>query len=124
MNLYEPVWLPFGLVKNTILDSGSITIIVCNEGGKRLIKPVAPSLINVTQDEKGIILTIESKEPKNFVVRLMNLLGKVLFDEQVYADGSSQKFILIPNIEYSSSLLLLQIFNHTEIHLFKLIYLK
>lgn len=124
VNIYEPIWLPLGLVKNTILDSGSITILVCTEGGKRLVKPATTNLINVIQDEKGIIIKFELREPSNFIIRLTDILGKVVFDEEIIADGLNQKAILIPNIEYSSSLLLLQVFNHNEIHLFKLIYLK
>ncbi|MFN3307167.1 MAG: hypothetical protein ACK42Z_08290, partial [Candidatus Kapaibacteriota bacterium] len=124
VNIYEPIWLPLGLVKNTILDSGSITIMICTEGGKRLVKPAVSGLISVSNDERGIIIKFELKEPKSFIIRLTNLLGKVIFEEEVYTDGLSSKEILIPNVEYASALLLLQIFNHREIHLFKLINVK
>ncbi len=124
VNIYEPFWLPVGLVKNTILDSGSIAIMVCTEGGKRLVRPTTSSLINVINDERGIIIKFELTEPKSYVVRLTNLLGKVLFEEMVYSDGLNRREVLIQNVEYGSTLLLLQIFNHTEIHLFKLIHVK
>ncbi|MGC9079034.1 MAG: hypothetical protein ACP5I9_09825 [Candidatus Kapaibacteriota bacterium] len=121
--IYDCVWDDPGFVRNTILDSGSISILVCTEGGKRLVKPTIVSNINASPNDDGILLEIKSEAKDNYRIKVYNLLGSLIYE---WSDivGVATKRIRIPSDVLQTGVVFIQISNSFETQVLKTIYYR
>ncbi|MCX7908993.1 MAG: hypothetical protein N2560_05690 [Ignavibacteria bacterium] len=126
VNLYDCVWEQPGYVRNTSLLPGSIKTIICNEGGKRLVRPQNSFLVNLYENESGITIFILSNYQDVYYLRLYDIMGNLLFFESFNYNFyiSDRKEIHIPSSILPTGVILVQVYNSFERVVLKTIFIK
>ncbi|ROL57961.1 choice-of-anchor D domain-containing protein [Bacteroidetes/Chlorobi group bacterium MS-B_bin-24] len=72
-------WSP-NYITRTYVEPGSMTTIVCKEGGKRLVRPATLQLLGINSENGRISLDIETNVLGKHVLRMFDILGNQVFE--------------------------------------------
>ncbi|ROL55788.1 hypothetical protein D9V84_10575 [Bacteroidetes/Chlorobi group bacterium Naka2016] len=118
--IYDCVWGNPAMVRTTTLDFGSISTIVCTEGGKRLVKPAGTMLVDLSYKEEKLLVRINSLIKDQYHIKVYNTLGALLYYWDFDSDVG-QHLANIPEEFLNSGVLLIQISNSFETKVLKTI---
>lgn len=121
--IYDCRWDNPAMVRSTTLDSGSISTLICTAGGKRLVKPESPMIVNLQVGDDKISVQINSNVVDNYHLKVYNSLGSLLFEwnEEI---GIGLHRIEIPQKTFPIGVLFIRVSNSYETHLLKTIIYK
>ena len=94
VNLTSAKWSP-NYITRTFVEPGSITTIVCKQGGKRLVRPATLQILDVNSENGYISLNIETNILGKHVVRLFDILGNQVFESDFNNEWESTNLVSI-----------------------------
>lgn len=112
--IFDCKWLQPEYIRNTILDSGSIRIQICSEGGKRLVKPSFEFHAFLNSDNDILQIILKPSTLGEYNIKLFNVLGSLLFEKTVVVENLNDPEFKIPFYSLPNGLYLIQISNSIE----------